>query len=189
MKNIPQVIQQLSYLLAVFGFLSIVPPVCPCAFTGTNSCSGRAGWWRICQVAPPYLENGGFYRLFVLALQHCPTATCKQRYLLYMNAQASINAGKNHQIYISLCWHVSLIQYDIVLPQPKQLTELDKDSNRRQAVLHRKVFDGKYKSTALSNHSLNMLEKWQIVKIKCHVLHMKTKQTWWKLLAIGIGLV
>lgn len=106
-----------------------------------------------------------------------------------MNAQASINADRNHSIYISLCWHVSLKQYDIVLPQPRQLSELDKDSKRRQAVLHHKVFDGKHKSTALSNHFLNVLEKWQIVKVKCHVLHMKTKQTWRKLLVIGIGLV
>jgi len=84
---------------------------------------------------------------------------------------------------------VSLKQYDTLLPQPKQLTGLDKDSNRRWAVLHRKAFDGKHKSTALSDRSLNMLEKWQIVKIKCCVVHMKTKQTQWKLLVIGTGLV
>lgn len=81
---------------------------------------------------------------------------------------------------------MSLKQYDTVLPQ---LTELDKDSNRRRAVLHRKAFDEKYKSTALSDHSLNMLEKLQIVKIKCHVVYMKTKQTRLKLLLISTGLV
>lgn len=134
----------------------------------------------------PTLKDGGFYRL---ALQRYPTASYKQRYLAYMNAQASINADRNHEIYISLCWHVSLKRYDTVLPQPKQLTGLDKDSDRRRAVLHHKAFDGKHKSTALSDRSLNMLEKWQIVKIKCHVVHMKTKQTRWKLLVIGTGLV
>lgn len=48
---------------------------------------------------------------------------------------------------------------DIVFPQPEQITGLDKESNRRWAVLHHKAFDGKHKSTALSDHSLNMLEK------------------------------
>lgn len=52
-----------------------------------------------------------------------------------------------------------LRQYDTVLPQRKQLTELVKDSSRRQAVRNCKAFDGKHESTALSDRSPNMLEK------------------------------
>lgn len=76
-----------------------------------------------------------------------------------MNAQVCINADRNQKICISLWWHMSLKQYDIVLSQPEQLTKLDKDSNRRRVVLHRKAFDGRHKCTALSDCSLNMLEK------------------------------
>lgn len=79
MNNIPQMIQQLNINLHCY-----VPHVCPCAFTGTNSCSRRAGWWRICQVPPPYLGNEGFYRLFLLALQHCPTAACNSKDICYI---------------------------------------------------------------------------------------------------------
>lgn len=44
----------------------------------------------------PTLKDGGLYRLLALALQHYQIASCKQRYLLCMNAQASINADRNH---------------------------------------------------------------------------------------------
>lgn len=83
------------YQLAVLGLVSILPRLATASAELQAATPGEQAGGAYAVQPLPTLKGGGFYRLLALALEHYPTASCKQRYLMYTNAQGSINAGRN----------------------------------------------------------------------------------------------
>lgn len=80
----------------MLGVINILPQLATVFAQVQTTTPGEQAHGGYAMQPLPTLKDGGFYRLLVLALQHYPAASCKQRYLTYMNAQASINADRNH---------------------------------------------------------------------------------------------